>query len=165
MSRVRYCVVLPTALLTILTAGCAGNRENLAAAAGTPAAPPALAATPTMAAAQAPGSAPPLAAATAAPAAPAAPVTAATAAAEAPVEPAAASQEPRVVDGNQLAQRSADTLLCRDMLVRGSNAKRRMCGTAEQWKVYERREAQAAAEMVRRMQQGRPDGDDFRRRR
>lgn len=161
MSRVRYCLVLPIAFLTILTAGCAGNRENLATS--TPAASPTLAATPTMAAVQAPESA--LAAATAAPAAPAAPVTAAAVAAEAPVEPAAAGQEPRVVDGNQLAQRSADTLLCRDMLVRGSNAKRRMCGTAEQWKVYERREAQAAAEMVRRMQQGRPDGDDFRRRR
>jgi hypothetical protein len=61
-----------------------------------------------------------------------------------------------VVDGNQLAQRSADTLLCRDLLVRGSNVQRRMCGTAAEWKVYERREAQAAGEMVRRMQQGRP---------
>ena len=36
------------------------------------------------------------------------------------------------------------TLLCRDLLVRGSNQMRRMCGTAEQWKTYERREAQAA---------------------
>jgi hypothetical protein len=64
-----------------------------------------------------------------------------------------------VVDGNQLAARSADTLLCRDLLVRGSNQMRRMCGTAEQWKLYERREADAAGEMVRRMQQARPDQD------
>ena len=83
--------------------------------------------------------------------------------------PAAEQADPgagvTVVDGNQLAARSAGTLLCRDLLVRGSNQMRRMCGTTEQWKLYERREAQAAGEMVRRMQQGRPDPDYPQRRR
>ncbi|HUQ52062.1 MAG TPA: hypothetical protein VM692_07555 [Gammaproteobacteria bacterium] len=68
---------------------------------------------------------------------------------------AAALEPAKVVDGNQLAQRSADTLLCRDLLVFGSNMMRKTCGTAAQWKVYELREAEAAAETVRRMQQGR----------
>lgn len=86
---------------------------------------------------------------TAAPAAPAA-----TGLAAAPAEPAAPDGAVAVVDGNQLAQRSANTLLCRDLLVRGSNVQRRMCGTAAQWKDYERREALAAAELVRRMQRG-----------
>ncbi len=70
-----------------------------------------------------------------------------------------------VVDGNQLAARSANTLLCRDLLVRGSNQMRKMCGTAEQWKTYDRREAEAAGEMVRRMQQGRGDPEYQPRRR
>jgi hypothetical protein len=82
--------------------------------------------------------------------APATPVTS-----TAPAEPVTAGAPVTVVDGNQLAARSADTLLCRDLLIRGSNVSRRMCGTAEQWKLYERREAQAAGDMVRRMQQGR----------
>jgi hypothetical protein len=70
-----------------------------------------------------------------------------------------------VVDGNLLAARSADTLLCRDLLVRGSNQMRRQCGTAEQWKTYERREAEAAGEILRRMQSARPDPDYPQRRR
>jgi hypothetical protein len=94
-------------------------------------------------------------------AAPATPAVTAPAAAS-PGEPAQ-NGAVTVVDGNQLAARSADTLLCRELLVRGSNQIRRMCGTAEQWKVYERREAQAAAEMVRRMQQGSPDSPQRRR--
>ncbi len=87
--------------------------------------------------------------------------TAATAIAAAPATaPAATGQvapgtTPVVVDGNQLAARSADTLLCRELLVRGSNMIRKVCGTAEQWKLYERREAEAAAATVRRMQSGR----------
>jgi hypothetical protein len=81
--------------------------------------------------------------------APATPVTSA-----APAEPVAADAV-TVVDGNQLAARSGDTLLCRDLLIRGSNVSRRMCGTAEQWKLYQRREAEQAGDMVRRMQQGR----------
>jgi hypothetical protein len=64
---------------------------------------------------------------------------------------------------NQLAARTADTLLCRDLLVRGSNQMRKMCGTAEQWKVYDRREADAAAEQVRRMQHGLPEQPSRRR--
>jgi uncharacterized protein YdeI (BOF family) len=70
-----------------------------------------------------------------------------------------------VVDGNLLAARSADTLVCRDLLVRGSNQMRRQCGTAAQWKTYERREAELAGEMLRRMQNARPDPDYPQRRR
>ena len=70
-----------------------------------------------------------------------------------------------VVDGNLLAARTADTLLCRDLLVRGSNQMRRQCGTAAQWKTYERREAELAGEMLRRMQNARPDPDYPQRRR
>jgi hypothetical protein len=102
--------------------------------------------------------------ATAAAATPTAPAVTTLAAAPA-AEQAAPGAGVTVIDGNQLAARSADTLLCRDLLVRGSNQMRRMCGTAEQWKLYERREAQAAGEMVRRMQQGRPDPDYPQRRR
>ena len=90
-------------------------------------------------------------------AAPAAPAAATLAAA--PAGQAAPDGAVTVVDGNRLAQRSADTLTCRDLLVRGSNQMRRMCGTPQQWKDYDRREAQASAEMVRRMQQGR--GDEY----
>ena len=85
------------------------------------------------------------------------PAAGAALASGAPAEPAASAAPVTVVDGNQLAARSADTLLCRDLLIRGSNVTRRMCGTAEQWRVYERREAQLAGETVRRMQQGRSD--------
>jgi hypothetical protein len=131
MSRATFSLVV---LVSALAAGCAGNRENLA----------------TATAAIAP--APP--AATAAAAAPAVATIAAT-----PTGQAAPGGSVTVVDGNQLAQRSAGTLLCRDLLIRGSNQMRRMCGTAEQWKIFERREAEAAREMVRRMQQGGPDPD------
>jgi len=132
MSRATFCLVV---LTSTLAAGCAGNRENLADTATAATAPAVPAATAASAATAAPG----MTALAAAPAGQAAPdgVT--------------------VIDGNQLAQRSAGTLLCRDLLVRGSNQMRRMCGTAEQWKTYERREAEAAGEMVRRMQQGGPD--------
>ena len=132
MSRANFCLVV---LTSALAAGCTGNRENLADTAT---------------------AAPPVTEATASTATPAAP--AATTLAAAPGQ-AAPNGSVTVVDGNQLAQRSAGTLLCRDLLVRGSNQMRRMCGTAEQWKTYERREAQAAGEMVRRMQQARPDPD------
>jgi hypothetical protein len=133
MSRALFCLVLVT---SALTAGCAGNRENLAETAT----------------AVTPGP-------TTATVAAAVPATAATPA-------TAANGAPTVVDGNQLAARTGDTLLCRDMLVGGSNQMRRMCGTAEQWKTFERREAQAAAEMVRRMQRGIPeDPADWTRRR
>jgi hypothetical protein len=85
----------------------------------------------------------------------AAPTLAATPAQPATTGQVAPGTTPVVVDGNQLAARSADTLLCRELLVRGSNMIRKICGTAEQWKVYERREAEAAAATLRRMQSGR----------
>ena len=85
----------------------------------------------------------------------AAPTPAAPTATALAAEPAAPAAPAAVVDGNQLAARAAGTLLCRDLLVRGSNVNRRMCGTAEQWKAHERREAEAAGRMVRQMQRGR----------
>jgi hypothetical protein len=131
MSRVLFSVVL---LTSALATGCAGSRDNLADTA--------------------------LAAASTTPAAPGAPAAPAAAAlAAAPAGQAAPDGAVTVVDGNQLAQRSSNTLLCRDLLVRGSNQMRKMCGTPEQWKTYDRREAEAAAEQVRRMQQGR--GDEY----
>ncbi len=78
-------------------------------------------------------------------------------AATAEAAPTANAVAPVVVDGNQLAARSAATPICRDVLRRGSNVHVRECRTAEQWKLYERREAQAAGELVRQMQRGVPD--------
>jgi hypothetical protein len=124
-------------LTSTVAAGCAGNRDNLAD---------------------------PLTAASAA-AAPAAPATSAVTTLAAAPAAQATSDGATVVDGNLLAARSADTLLCRDLLVRGSNQMRRQCGTAEQWKTYERREAELAGEMLRRMQNARPDPDYPQRRR
>ena len=94
------------------------------------------------------GAAPPAAAATRAPAA----LVTATAA-----QTAAAT----VVDGNVLAARSATTPICRDVLRRGSNVHISECRTAEQWRDYQRVEAQAAGELVRRMQRGGPPDDPF----
>lgn len=119
MSRALLCLAV---LTSALTAGCAGNRENVADTA-------AAAPTPTVVT-----------------------VAAAPAAQPAPAQP------PTVVDGNQLAARSAATPICRDVLRRGSNVHVIECRTAEQWRIYERAEAQAAGELVRRMQRGaRPD--------
>ena len=117
MSRAIVCLAL---LTSALTAGCAGNRENVAATAA---------------------------------AAPAAPTVVTVATAQ-----AAPGQAPTVVDGNQLAARAAATPICRDVLRRGSNVHVTECRTAEQWRIYQRAEAQAAGELVRKMQRGaRPD--------
>jgi hypothetical protein len=128
MSRALFCLAL---LTSALTAGCAGNRENVADTAT------------------------------------AAPTATVAAVAAAPAEQAAPGQPPTVVDGNQLAARAAATPICRDVLRRGSNVHVTECRTAEQWRIYQRAEAQAAGELVRRMQQGaRPDdpnGNVFRR--
>jgi hypothetical protein len=68
---------------------------------------------------------------------------------------------PVVVDGNQLAARAAQTPICRDVLRRGSNVHVTECRTAEQWRIYQRAEAQAAGDLVRRMQRGGPPDDPF----
>src|SRR5688572_11287039 len=94
MTRAPFSPVLMT---SALTAGCAGNRDNLADAA-TAAAAPATTATPGTAAAlatPATGAVPPNATATA--------------------TPTDSSGSVTVVDGNQLAARNAATLLCRDL--------------------------------------------------
>ncbi len=128
MSRAIFCLAL---LTSALTAGCAGNRENVAATEPAAAAPTVVT----------------VAAAAAAPAAP--------------------GQAPTVVDGNQLAARAAATPICREVLRRGSNVHVTECRTAEQWRIYQRAEAEAAGELVRRMQRGArpedPNGNVFRR--
>ncbi len=136
MSRVTLCVVL---LASSLAAGCAGNRTTTADSATATAVPASTEAS----------------SATAADPAAAAAYAAAAADSPAAAPPSTPTPAPTVVDGNALAQRSADTLLCRDLLVYGSNMIRRTCGTAAQWKVYGRREAELAADTVRRMQNGR----------
>ena len=104
MSRVLFFVVL---LTSALATGCAGNSDNLADTAS-----PTAAATP-----ETPET----------PATPATPTSATPAAATlAAVQPEqAAPGAVTVVDGNQLAARTAGTLLCRDLLVRGSNQMRK----------------------------------------
>jgi hypothetical protein len=74
---------------------------------------------------------------------------------------AAEASAATVVDGNVLAARSATTPICRDVLRRGSNVHVTECRTAEQWRMYQRAEAQAAGELVRRMQRGGPPDDPF----
>jgi hypothetical protein len=122
---------LSLVLLTCSVVGCAANRANLA--------DDSAAATPPAAAT-----------------APAATVATATA-------PAAAGQPgaTTVVDGNVLAARAAMTPICRDVLRRGSNVHVTECRTAEQWRLYQRAEAQAAGELVRRMQRGGLPDDAF----
>jgi hypothetical protein len=63
---------------------------------------------------------------------------------------AAAAAQPLVVDGNALAQRSE--FICRDVLKMGSNVHVTQCMTLADWKLWERRQAQEAQEMVRIMQ-------------
>jgi hypothetical protein len=61
---------------------------------------------------------------------------------------------PVVVDANRLAA-VTPAITCREMLKRGSNVIIQRCMTGADWKRYERREAQDAAEMVRALQGGR----------
>jgi hypothetical protein len=60
---------------------------------------------------------------------------------------------PLTVDGNALAQRGVIT--CREILKPNSNVHINQCMTAEDWRRWERLEAQRAAELVRMMQGGR----------
>jgi hypothetical protein len=58
-----------------------------------------------------------------------------------------------VVDGNELAQRTLP--ICRDLLKPGSNVIVTQCMSAENWRIYKRREEQQAQELVRLLQGGR----------
>jgi hypothetical protein len=57
-----------------------------------------------------------------------------------------------VVDVDELVGHQPPPITCRDTLKQGSNVHIRLCGTPDDWKRYERWEAQDAAAMVRIMQ-------------
>jgi hypothetical protein len=57
-----------------------------------------------------------------------------------------------IIDVNELAARAPPEVVCRDTLKQGSNVIVRQCMTPESWKIYERRQAQEAAQIVRMMQ-------------
>lgn len=66
---------------------------------------------------------------------------------------AASSVTPNlVVDVNDLAARAGAPIICREMLKQSSNVVTTQCMTAADWKRFERREAQEAAEIVRMLQ-------------
>jgi hypothetical protein len=57
-----------------------------------------------------------------------------------------------VVDAHEMATRTGPPIICREVLKQGSNVITTECRTAEGWKLYERRQAQEAAEIVRMLQ-------------
>jgi hypothetical protein len=59
-----------------------------------------------------------------------------------------------VVDANALVARTPPPVICRHMLKQGSNVIIERCMTAQDWKIYERREAQEAQAIVRTLQRG-----------
>ena len=59
-----------------------------------------------------------------------------------------------VVDANELVARTPPPVICKEILKPGSNVHVQQCMTADNWKRYERYEAQNAAELVRMMQGG-----------
>lgn len=59
-----------------------------------------------------------------------------------------------VVDANELAARTPPPVICRHMLRQGSNVIIQRCMTAQDWKLYERREAEEARAIVRTLQRG-----------
>lgn len=61
----------------------------------------------------------------------------------------------RIVDANELIARVPPPVICRDVLRPNSNVHITQCRTAEEWKIWQQREAKNAAEIVRMMQGGR----------
>ena len=59
-----------------------------------------------------------------------------------------------IVDANELVARTPPPVICRHMLKQGSNVIIQQCMTAENWKLYERRQAQEAQSIVRTLQRG-----------
>lgn len=79
----------------------------------------------------------------------------------APPEAAAAATEDSgtvvpdaIVDANELAARTPPPVICRQVLKQGSNVIIQQCMTAENWKIYQRREAREAESIVRTLQRG-----------
>lgn len=80
---------------------------------------------------------------------------------EAPPEAAIAATEDSgtvvpdaIVDANELVARTPPPVICRHMLKQGSNVIIQQCMTAENWKRFERRQAQEAQSIVRTLQRG-----------
>lgn len=78
---------------------------------------------------------------------------------EAPAAPAVAASNgsstvvpDAVVDANELVARTPPPVICRQMLKQGSNVIIEQCMTERDWKLFERRQAQDAAEIVRMLQ-------------
>jgi hypothetical protein len=59
-----------------------------------------------------------------------------------------------VIDANDLVANTPSRPVCREMLRPNSNVRTKYCMSAEQWKIYERAEAQRAGELVRTWQGG-----------
>lgn len=59
-----------------------------------------------------------------------------------------------VVDANDLVASSPARPVCRELLRPNSNVRKKYCMSAESWQVYDRAEAQRAAEIVRTWQGG-----------
>jgi hypothetical protein len=59
-----------------------------------------------------------------------------------------------VIDANELVADTPPRPICREMLRPNSNVRTKYCMSAEQWKIYERAEAQRAGELVRTWQGG-----------
>lgn len=59
-----------------------------------------------------------------------------------------------IVDANELVARTPPPVICRHMLKQGSNVIIEQCMTADNWKAYERRQAQEAQSIVRTLQRG-----------
>ncbi len=57
-----------------------------------------------------------------------------------------------VIDANELIASTPAPPICREVLKPNSNVHERRCMSAEHWKLWERAEAQRAAEIVRMMQ-------------
>jgi hypothetical protein len=58
----------------------------------------------------------------------------------------------RVVDVNELVASTPPPLICRQILKQGSNVIVTQCLTAKDWKLFQRRQEQDAAEIVRMLQ-------------
>jgi hypothetical protein len=59
-----------------------------------------------------------------------------------------------VIDANDLVANTPPRPVCREMLRPNSNVRTRYCMSADDWKTYERAEAQRAGELVRTWQGG-----------
>ena len=79
--------------------------------------------------------------------------TPALAAAPSSADPSAGTVVPdAVIDANELIANTPAPPICREILKFNSNVHERRCMSAEHWKLWERAEAQRAAEIVRMMQ-------------